>query len=346
MTNEFEARRQELAFKEQESRSLSRLGEALVSFSGTLATSYAADLKKKRDADAATGTVRYGLGFSDDEYAKAKVDLSQQTRLVNQGQGEAFAQALDKQGKPNDATRVRSSNPNVLYGQSEARIITAASNLGDLLRNTHAEALASGKLKLGDPEYDVAARLILQQAAKTFLIEQKLLGENPMLLKKYFFDSYVSESASVMKQANAENRQYVLKSRQLLAEGQGQLAFDKMGSDPKEVTKVVSQTINLNGANFEEGLTTLFKNTALLASSRSNRAPLDNLMKDPNMQFLQGEYSKWVDTYQERGAAQASRSTCFSGALLRLRHRQFRDDDVFVSHDGHRTAVGLKADDA
>jgi hypothetical protein len=305
MTNEFEARRQELAFQEQESRSLSRLGEALVSFSGTLATSYAADLKKKRDKDAATGAIRFGLGISAEEEAKAKakVDLSQQIRLVNQGQGEAFAQALDKQGKPNDATRVRSSNPNVLYGQSEARIITAASNLGDLLRNTHAEALSSGKLRLGDPEYDVAARLILQQAAKTFLIEHQLLNENPMLLKKYFFDSYVAESASVMKQANAENRQYVLKSRQLLAEGQGQLAFDKMGTDPNEVTKVVNQTINLNGANVEEGLTTLFKNTSLLVSSRSNRAPLDNLMKDPRMQFLQGEYAKVIDTYQERGAA-------------------------------------------
>jgi hypothetical protein len=49
---------------------------------------------------------------------------------------------------------------------------------------------------------------------------------------------------------------------------------------------------------------------------------------------------------QERAGTQVSRSTCFSVALLRLRHWQFRDDDVLVSHDGHRTAVGLKADDA
>ena len=303
MTNEFEARRQELAFKEQESRSLSRLGEALISFSGTLATSYATDLKKKRDSDAATGLLGDIFNVSDAEISKAKVDFSQQTRLVNQGQGELFAQSLDKNGKPNDAARVRASNPNVLYGKSEARILTAANGIGDLLRNALAEAKSSGKLVLGDPEYDVAARSILQQATKTYLIQQNLLGENPMLLKKYFAESYISESASVMKQSNAENRQYVLTSRKLLAEGQGQLAFEKMGSDPNEVTKVVNQTINLNGANVEEGLSTLFKNTSLLASSKGNRAPLDNLMKDPNMQFLQGEYSKWVENYQEKGAA-------------------------------------------
>lgn len=301
MRDEFNIRLQS-----QETDALTQLGANIAQFSTTLWKQQAEGINKKNQEIQAQGLMDELLGFGSTTIEDlSKVDVSQYQRLARQGESAIVANQLDQNGRPVDATRIRSDNPFYLYGRSEGQVLKAQGELPAYLTKVVEQAQDSGMLVKGDPNADVALGVVLNTAARKFFIEKGLTGVAPAVVAKYMGDTLIRTQAQLTKAFNSENRAFVKEAQEAVALGQGQLAFDSVGQNPAEGSKVVSQVINASGV---EGLDKLFKGYAAQANLTGNRAPLDNLMLDPRMAYKVGDYSQFQQQWQETAARNADKA--------------------------------------
>lgn len=298
-----------LKISAQESEALTVLGAGIAQFSQTLWKQRVEETNKRNQELQAQGLMDELLGFGSTKVEDlSRVDQAQHMRLAKQAEGQLVAQSLEKNGRPVDATRIRADNPFYLYGQQEGMMLKAASELPGYLQKVVEEAQSSGVLKKGDPNADVALGVILNTASRKFFVEKGLLGVPPAIAAKYMGDTLLRSQASLVKQFNAENKAYVKEAQERVALGQALMAFDQVGKDPAEAQKIVSQMINNSADAGAEGLLKLFKSYAAQANMSGNRAPLDNLMQTPGMEFLAGEYAQWQQNWQETAARNAEKA--------------------------------------
>jgi hypothetical protein len=295
-----------LKISAQESEALTNLGAGIAQFSQTLWKQKAEETNKRNQELQSQGLMDELLGFGSTKLEDlSRVDQAQHMRLARQAEGQLVAQTLDQNGRPVDATRIRADNPFYLYGRQEGLILKAAGDLPSYLQKVVDEAQASGTLKKGDPNADIALGIILNTASRKFFVEKGLLEVPPAIAAKYMGDALLRTQASLVKQFNAENKAYVKETQERVALGEGLLAFETVGKDVNEATKVVSQIINLGGT---DGLVKLFKSYGAQANMSGNRTPLDNLMQVPEMAFLAGEYAQWQQNWQETAARNADKA--------------------------------------
>ena len=290
----------------QQTESLTQLGANIAQFSTTLWKSQAEGINKRNQEVQAQGLMDELMGFGSTTIQDlSKVDVSQYQRLARQGESALVANQLDQNGRPVDATRIRSDNPFYLYGRSEGQVLKAQGELPAYLTKVVEQAQDSGMLTKGDPNADVALGVILNTAARKFFIEKGLTGVSAPVVAKYMGDTLIRTQAQLTKQFNAENRAFVKDAQEKVALGQAQLAFDTIGQNPAEAAKNISQIINASGT---EGLNKLFRGFVLQANQTGNRAPLDNLMMDPRMSFMYGDYSQFQQQWQETAARNADKA--------------------------------------
>lgn len=301
MRDEFNIRLQS-----QDINALTQLGTNFAQFSTTLWKQQAEGINKKNQEVQAQGLMDELLGFGSTTIEDlSKVDVSQYQRLARQGESAIVANQLDQNGRPVDATRIRSDNPFYLYGRSEGQVLKAQGELPAYLTKVVEQAQDSGMLVKGDPNADVTLGVVLNTAARKFFIEKGLTGVAPAVVAKYMGDTLIRTQAQLTKAFNSENRAFVKGAQEAVALGQGQLAFDSVGQNPAEGSKVVSQVVNASGV---EGLDKLFKGYAAQANLTGNRAPLDNLMLDPRMAYKVGDYSQFQQQWQETAARNADKA--------------------------------------
>ena len=301
MRDEFNTR-----LNSQQTESLTQLGSNIAQFSSTLWKQQAEGINKRNQEVQAQGLMDELMGFGSTTIQDlSKVDVSQYQRLARQGENALVANQLEQNGRPVDATRIRSDNPFYLYGRSEGQVLKAQGELPAYLTKVKQEAQDSGLLVKGDPNADVALGVILNTAARKFFVEKGLTGIAPAVVAKYMGDTLIRSQALITKEFNAENRAYVKDAQKQVALGQAQLAFETIGQNPAEAAKNISQVLNAAGT---DGLDDLFRGFVLQANQTGNRAPIDNLMLDPRMAYKVGEYSQFQQQWQETAARNADKA--------------------------------------
>lgn len=284
-----EQKRSELSVlnKQQESESLTAFGQQMLQFSQTLWKQNVEEQKRKAEEMESFAVLDYVL--NPDLGEMIKVDQAQYTRLAKQGELSQLAQKLEATGLPNDAARLRASNPFYLHTMQEMSTLTATNELPDYLNKVVLQAQQSGVLVKGDPDYDLKLQAIQYDSLRKFITEKGLSGMNPVVVARYLQGPMMQALSGVSKQFNAENNRHVKEAAAAQALGDGIASFRTL-SDPVEVNKHVSQVMSQSGP---EGLEKLLDGVMRQASLTGDNAPVVALMEHPAMAPYLGKYASW-----------------------------------------------------
>lgn len=292
----------DLRSRQQQTEALTQFGEQLVQFSGTLWKAKAEDIKKKNEEMQSYGMMDELLGVGKVTVGdKIRVDQQQYTKLSKQAEAMALAESLEKAGLPNDAARVRASNPWYLHGRQEMAILKGASEMPDYLRNVVKEAEASGALQKGSPDYEMKLRTFVYEGMRHFMMESGISSMNPVLVAKYLQQGFLTSMATITKEFNAANNQFTRQATAAAALGDALNSDHLWASDPTMVNKQVSQMISAAGM---EGLKDLLEGTMKRARLTGDDSAVVALMQHPAMQAFQGDYAGFEKT--RRAEAQAA----------------------------------------
>ena len=282
----------------QETESITQFGAQMVQFSKTLWEQNVKEQQKKAEEMEAQATLDYVLNPNLGEMIR--VDQAQYGRLAKQGEASALASELEKQGLPNDAARIRASNPFYLHTMQEMATITATNELPGYLDKVALQAEQSGVLVKGDPDYDPKLQAIQYDALRKFVVEKGLSKMNPVVVARYLQGPMLQALSGVSKQYNAENNRIVKEATKSQALGDALASFTTL-TDPTEVNKHVSQVYAQGGP---EALAELFDGVTAQADLLGDNAPVVSLMQHPMMaQRFQGNYAKWEERRIQRAEA-------------------------------------------
>ena len=282
----------------QENESITQFGAQMVQFSKTLWEQNVKEQQKKAEEMEAQATLDYVLNPNLGEMIR--VDQAQYGRLAKQGEASALAAELEKQGLPNDAARIRASNPFYLHTMQEMTTITATNELPDYLNQVVMQAQQSGVLTKGDPDFSVKLQAIQYDALRKFVVEKGLSKMNPVVVARYLQGPMLQALSGVSKQYNAENNRIVKEATKSQALGDALASFTTL-TDPSEVNKHVSQVYAQGGP---EALAELFDGVTAQADLLGDNAPVVSLMQHPMMaQRFQGNYAKWEERRIQRAEA-------------------------------------------
>jgi hypothetical protein len=284
-----EQKRDELSLinKQQNNESLTAFGQQMLQFSQSLWKSNVEEQKRKAEQMQAFAVLDYVLNPNIGE--TIRVDQAQYTRLAKQGELSQLAQKLEASGLPNDAARIRASNPFYLHTMQEMSALTATNELPDYLNKVVLQAQQQGVLVKGDPDYDLKLQAIQYDSLRNFITEKGLSGMNPVVVARYLQGPMMQALAGVSKQFNSENNRHVKEAAASQALGDAIASFDTL-TDPVEVNKHISQNIAQGGV---DSLERLFDGISRQASLTGNNAPLVALMEHPAMAPYLGKFASW-----------------------------------------------------
>ncbi|AGF91078.1 hypothetical protein S-CBP2_0039 [Synechococcus phage S-CBP2] len=282
----------------QDTESITRFGVLMLPFSKTLWEQNVKEQDKKAEEMKAHATLDYVLNPNLGEMLR--VDQAQYGRLAKQGEASALAAELEKQGLPNDAARIRASNPFYLHTMQEMAALTATNELPDFLNKVVMQAQETGVLTKGDPDFAVKLQAIQYDGLKTFIREKGLTNMNPVVVARYLQGPMLQALAGVSRQYNAENNRVVKEATKSQALGDAMASFSTL-TDATEVNKHVSQVYAQGGP---EALAELFNGITAQADLLGDNAPVVSLMQHPMMaQRFQGQYAKWEERRIQRAEA-------------------------------------------
>ena len=292
----------------QDTAALTQLGENIVQFSQTLWQAKAKDINRKNQELQSQGLMDelYGMGKTTGADV-ARVDQSQHSRLAAQTNSELVAQQQESAGRPNDAARIRADNPFYAYGRQEAMALKAATGIPSALEEAVQLAESTGALKKGDPQYNVALRMVIKDATRKYIIDNGLHTLPPAVARRYFAEALLEAETRVVGSANKANNAYVKEATGLVARNSAVLAYEEVGRNPAEGNKVVSSILARPGS-MESNLDELFKDYTETAEMLGDPSGLEALMKHPLMAYKQGDYSAWKEGWENKTNAQMEKA--------------------------------------
>lgn len=302
LTHQMQRDEFDLRSKQQQAEALTQFGQQMIQFSTTLWKAKADDINKKNQEMKALGMMDEILGLGKTTVSdQIRVDQSQHTRLAKNAEAMQLADSLEKAGLPNDAARVRSSNPWYLHGRQEMAIIKGSSEMPDYLRKVARQAEQAGLLQKGDPDYDVKLRAVVYDGMKNFLQESGIANMNPTLVARYLQEGFLNSMTSITKEFNSENNKYVKQATAANALGDAFNSENLWAGDPNEVNKVVSSVLTNGGY---EGLKDLLEGTMKRARLNGDDSAVRALMAHPALKVFEGDYAGFEKT--RRAEAQAA----------------------------------------
>lgn len=288
----------------RDTAALTALGEQIAKFSQTLWQAKANDINRKNQELQAQGLMDelYGMGKTTGA-DMARVDQSQYSRLAAQSNTELVARQLEKQGLPNDAARLRADNPFYAYGRQEALALKAATGIQGYLD----QAVQDANLKKGDPNYDVALRMVVKDATRKFITDNGLTTIPPAIVRRYFGTALLEAESAVVAKANKENNIYVKQAATLIAKNNAVIAFDEVGRNPAEATKVINSYLNLPG-DMEQNLKSLIDEYTGQAEKTGNWEPVQALLNNGLMQIFSDDVAVRRERYDAKVDAQMEKA--------------------------------------
>jgi hypothetical protein len=194
-----------------QSEQITNFGESFIKFSETLWNKRAEQINKEND-DLRLKGVLHELNNIHSPAVTAEVAKQNQLeiqRTQGAAKAEAAAQLFDQQGRPNEATLIRTNNPFFLQGQAEGRAINASLKYQDYLDAKVSKAFQDNKLSKLSPSYQLDIGTILDMSTAEYIKENDLLSVPPSILYKYFGYQQAQVKAAILQKYNGEARNEV-----------------------------------------------------------------------------------------------------------------------------------------
>jgi hypothetical protein len=202
-----------------QSEQITNFGESFIKFSETLWNKRAEQINKEND-DLRLKGVLHELNNIHSPAVTAEVAKQNQLeiqRTQGAAKAEAAAQLFDQQGRPNEATLIRTNNPFFLQGQAEGRAINASLKYQDYLDAKVSKAFQDNKLSKLSPSYQLDIGTILDMSTAEYIKENDLLSVPPSILYKYFGYQQAQVKAAILQKYNGEARNEVEKALKSVA---------------------------------------------------------------------------------------------------------------------------------
>lgn len=306
LTHQMQRDEFDLRNKQQQTEALTQFGQQMIQFSTTLWKAKAEDINRKNEELKSFGMMDRLMGIGVEPGDVERVEQSQRTRLAKQGEALQLANALEKAGLPNDAARVRASNPWYLHGRQEMSIIMGSSEMPDHLRKSVQEAEKAGLLVKGDPDYDVKLRAVVYDSMRNFMVQTGIVNMNPTLVAKYLQNGFLQSMASITKEFNAVNNQHVKQATEANALGDAINSSHLWAADTNELDKSVSQVMMNGGV---PALGKLLESAMKRAELTEDDSAVRALMSHPAMQGFQGDYDAFETRRRARADAAMEKAT-------------------------------------
>ena len=202
-----------------QSEQITNFGESFIKFSETLWNKRAEQINKENDDIRIKGVLNK---LNNIHSPAVTAEVAKQNQLeIQRTQGaakaEAAAQLFDQQGRPNEATLIRTNNPFFLQGQAEGRAINASLKYQDYLDGKISKAFQENKLSRLSPSYQLDLGTILDMSTAEYIKENDLLSVPPSILYKYFGYQQAQVKAAILQKYNGEARNDVEKALKSVA---------------------------------------------------------------------------------------------------------------------------------
>lgn len=202
-----------------QSEQITNFGESFIKFSETLWNKRAEQINKENDDIRIKGVLNE---LNNIHSPAVTAEVAKQNQLeIQRTQGaakaEAAAQLFDQQGRPNEATLIRTNNPFFLQGQAEGRAINASLKYQDYLDGKISKAFQENKLSKLSPSYQLDLGTILDMSTAEYIKENDLLSVPPSILYKYFGYQQAQVKAAILQKYNGEARNDVEKALKSVA---------------------------------------------------------------------------------------------------------------------------------
>ena len=202
-----------------QSEQITNFGESFIKFSETLWNKRAEQINKENE-DLRLKGINDSLNNIYSPSVTAEVSKQSQLEIIkvqNASKAESAAQLFDQQGRPNEATLIRASNPFYLQGQAEGNTIKASLGFQNDLENRIAKAFQNGKLSTTSPSFQLDLGVIIDTGTKEYLKDNNLVDVPPAILYKYFGYQQAQVKAALLQKYNGEARNDVEKGLKSLA---------------------------------------------------------------------------------------------------------------------------------
>lgn len=262
-------------FSAQEAKSLSNFGNQLLNFSETLYKQKAEEINEANQRLQAQGQL--------DGMLKARglnnqtIDLAQTSRATTGMRLDNEARQLDSEGKPNDATNLRSHNGFYTHGMQEGIAIANAYEFKGYLQKAKEEAIAAGVLQFGEPNADQKLQLFLQNKTIDFLVERGLVNLPPEIQNKYLAKTLIVGQLEVFTEFNDANQKYTLDASIGLVRNQIRTA-SKSSEFAADLPNMLGQLFTKDPENFSKNLGKVFQDLKADSYESGDMTSLDTLV--------------------------------------------------------------------
>ena len=294
----------------QEAKSLSNFGNQLLNFSQTLYKRKAEEINLANQRLQAQGQLDGML----DSYGLGNEDLNNaQSARVATGMGlDNAARELDAEGRPNDATNIRSHNGFYTYGVQEGIAIKNGLELKGYLQQAKEDAIAQGVINFGDPNADQKLQVYLQDKTIDFMIERGLTSLPAEIQNKYLAKTLITAQSAVMTEFNDANQKFTIESSIGLVRNQIRTG-SRAPTFAEDLPNMLNQLYTKDPENFSENLGKVFKDLKADTYESGDMTALDTLVtiikSDERLlaagQDVISDYLKYQDTFDKAQAKAA-----------------------------------------
>lgn len=298
----------------QESKSLSEFGNQLLNFSQTLYKQKVEEINKANERLQAQGQLdgmlqNYGSG-------NEAINTAQNARVATGMSLDNAARELDGEGKPNDATNIRSHNGFYTYGVQEGIAIKSGFELKGYLQDAKEDAIANGVINFGDPNADQKLQVYLQDKTIDFMIERGLTSLPPEIQTKYLVETLITAQSTVMNEFNEANRKFTIDASVGLVRNQLRTG-SRSPTFAQDLPNLLNQLFSKDPENFSANLEKVFTDLKSDTYESGDMTALDTLVTiiKSNDQLLAAgqevindylEYEERFDKAKEEAANEAA----------------------------------------
>ena len=298
-------------FSSQEAKSLSNFGNQLLNFSETLYKKKAEEINLANQRLQAQGQLDGMLANYGAE--NGVINEAQNARVAAGMRMDNQARQLDSEGKPNDATNLRSHNGFYAYGVQEGIAIKNGLELKGYLQQAKEDAIAAGVLNFGDPNADQKLQVFLQEKTIDFMIERGLTSLPPEIQNKYLAKTLITSQLQVATEFNEANQKFTIESSIGLARNQIRTSA-KSPEFAADLPNMLNQLFAKDPEGFSENLGKVFSDLKADALETNDMQALDTLITVINSderliaagQDVVSDYLEFEEEFDRRAAKAAN----------------------------------------
>ena len=299
-------------FSSQEAKSLSNFGNQLLNFSETLYKQKAEEINQANQRLQAQGQLDGMLANYGAE--NGVINEAQNARVAAGMRMDNQARQLDSEGKPNDATNLRSHNGFYAYGVQEGIAIKNSLELKGYLQQAKEDAIAAGVLNFGDPNADQKLQVFLQEKTIDFMIERGLTSLPAEIQNKYLAKTLITSQLQVAAEFNEANQKFTIESSIGLARNQIRTAA-KSPEFAADLPNMLNQLFAKDPEGFSENLGKVFSDLKADALETNSMQALDTLITVINSderliaagQDVISDYLEFEEEFDKQAATAANK---------------------------------------